>query len=52
MADALTQTFNAPNGVATKGDLAEIKANITLLKWMVGANSAMLIAVLARLFIR
>jgi len=52
MADALTQTFNAPNGVATKADIALIKADITLLKWMVGANSAMLVAVLARLFIR
>jgi hypothetical protein len=52
MADALAQTFNAPNGVATKSDIVVLEASITLLKWMIGANTAMLVAVLARLFIR
>ena len=37
MADALTETFNAPNGVATKGDIALLKGDIALLRQDIAA---------------
>ena len=41
MADALAQTFNAPNGVATKSDIARLEAEVMLHRWLFGAMLAL-----------
>jgi hypothetical protein len=37
--------------IATKADLAAIKTDVAVLKWMVGFNLAMTVAIVAKLFL-
>ena len=50
MADALTQTLNAPNGVATKSDIAQLDSKVDRLVWMVGVNLTISLLSLGAMF--